>query len=93
MSIAKLDEGVLLAFGLDRVTVQALRHVLTQVGMETGGMTLPEVVLMTGAEISFEAISAELAEVRKELADLKAMMLFERPTVADERPHYDSIFS
>jgi len=93
MSIAKLDEGVLLSFGLDRVTVQALRHVLTQVGTEAGGMTLPEVVLMTGAEISFEAMSAELAEVRKELADLKAMMMFERPQVTEERPRYDSIFS
>lgn len=43
MTIAKFNERELLALGLDRQAVAALRHVLQQVGTEVGGQTLPAV--------------------------------------------------
>ena len=42
MTIAKIDERALYAMGWDRVTVEALRHILRQAGNELGAVTLPE---------------------------------------------------
>lgn len=43
MTIARFNEGALLAAGFDRQTVAVLRHLLQQVGTEVGGQTLPQV--------------------------------------------------
>lgn len=43
MSIAKFNERALLDLGLDRQTVAALRHILTQTGNEVGATPLPKV--------------------------------------------------
>lgn len=44
MAIAKLNEAMLYNMGFDRVAIDALRHLLTQVGGEIGAPTLPSVV-------------------------------------------------
>lgn len=44
MAIAKLNEAMLYNMGFDRVAIDALRHLLNQVGGEIGAQTLPEVV-------------------------------------------------
>lgn len=43
MAIAKLNEAMLYNMGFDRPAIDALRHLLRQVGGEVGAPTLPEV--------------------------------------------------
>lgn len=47
MSIARIDAGALLALGMDRQTVEALRHIIRQVGSEVGAVPLPTVTSRT----------------------------------------------
>lgn len=49
MSIVKISESALLAAGFDRVFVDAVRHLVRQVGSETGGTTLPQLTEQTSA--------------------------------------------
>lgn len=44
MAIAKLNEAMLFNMGFDRVAIDALRHLLKQVGNETDATTLPAIV-------------------------------------------------
>jgi len=44
MAIVKLNEAMLFQMGFDRVAIDALRHLYTQVGTEVGAPTLPQVV-------------------------------------------------
>lgn len=43
MAVVKLNEAMLFQMGFDRVAIDALRHLYTQVGSEVGGPTLPQV--------------------------------------------------
>lgn len=43
MAVVKLNEAMLFQMGFDRVAIDALRHLYTQVGSEVGAPTLPEV--------------------------------------------------
>lgn len=43
MAVVKLNEAMLFQMGFDRVAIDALRHLYTQVGTEVGAPTLPEV--------------------------------------------------
>ena len=43
MTFAKLNESSLLALGMDKVTVDLLRHVVAQTGDQVGAPTLPQV--------------------------------------------------
>lgn len=43
MAVVKLNEAMLFQMGFDRVAIDALRHLYTQVGNEVGAPTLPEV--------------------------------------------------
>jgi hypothetical protein len=49
VSIVKISESALLAAGFDRVFVDAVRHLVRQVGPETGGTTLPQLTEQTSA--------------------------------------------
>lgn len=44
MAVVKLNEAMLFQMGFDRVAIDALRHLYTQVGSEVGAPTLPQVV-------------------------------------------------
>ena len=44
MAVVKLNEAMLFQMGFDRVAIDALRHLYTQVGTEVGAQTLPQVV-------------------------------------------------
>jgi len=44
MAVVKLNEAMLFQMGFDRVAIDALRHLYTQVGTEVGAPTLPEIV-------------------------------------------------
>ncbi len=46
--IIKLNESTLFSMGFDRVSIEALRHFLRQVGEISGGTTLPEVAALQG---------------------------------------------
>lgn len=80
MSSVKLNESALLALGFDPATVQALRHVLRQVGLQTGGITLPEVAgqadtltpIVTNLGIVLTAALANIAELQAEDTNLPA---------------------
>lgn len=43
MAIAKLNEAMLFQMGFDRVAIDALRHLINQVGDVVGAPTLPQV--------------------------------------------------
>lgn len=43
MAVVKLNEAMLFQMGFDRVAIDALRHLYTQVGNEVGAPTLPQV--------------------------------------------------
>lgn len=43
MAVVKLNEAMLFQMGFDRVAIDALRHLYTQVGSEIGAPTLPQV--------------------------------------------------
>lgn len=44
MAVVKLNEAMLFQMGFDRVAIDALRHLYTQVGNEVGAPTLPQIV-------------------------------------------------
>lgn len=44
MAVVKLNESMLFQMGFDRVAIDALRHLYTQVGTEVGAPTLPQIV-------------------------------------------------
>ena len=44
MAVVKLNEAMLFQMGFDRVAIDALRHLYTQIGNEVGAPTLPQVV-------------------------------------------------
>jgi len=44
MAVVKLNEAMLFQMGFDRVAIDALRHLYTQVGTEVGAPTLPQIV-------------------------------------------------
>lgn len=67
MTIARFNERNLLDFGLDRQTVAALRHVLTQTGAEIGATSLPSVVV--------EIVKIPALEAKTEVLDLRAALL------------------
>lgn len=43
MAVVKLNEAMLFQMGFDRVAIDALRHLYTQVGSEVGAPTLPQI--------------------------------------------------
>lgn len=68
MSIARIDEAALLAFGMDRQTVAALRHMIRQVGPEVGATNLPTVAAQT-VQVPALIEKAEVLDLTATLTD------------------------
>ena len=66
MSIAKFNARALLDLGLDRPTVLALQHILTQTGNEVGARTLPSVATQT-AQIPAIVAKTDVLDLRASL--------------------------
>lgn len=61
MTIARLNERALAAAGLDRETIRALQHILTQAGQSVGATTLPEVAETVDSNLpAIEALRADM---------------------------------
>ena len=56
MAVVKLNEAMLFQMGFDRVAIDALRHLYTQVGSEVGAPTLPQVVGQVSSIIETVAV-------------------------------------
>lgn len=73
MTTIRLNERALQAAGLDRVTVEALRHLVRQVGEQVGAVTLPEVAEQTDV-LNPVIVALQLADaaIRAQAAILEA---------------------
>lgn len=58
MSMVRIDEAMLYALGFDRVFVDAMRHVVKQVGVETNGVTLPDLATQIYSSVKVLAQTA-----------------------------------
>jgi hypothetical protein len=91
MSAIKLNEAALLAAGFDRATVQALRHLVRQVGPEVGATTLPQVAetadltgpVIIALQIGVAALQAQAAIFEAEQASLPPVDADARRLIAD----------
>lgn len=70
MTTAKLNEATLYAAGLDRVTVEALRHIIRQTGDRLGAVTLPQLVAGIVGTIPIEDIGDFLAGLASQAGQL-----------------------
>lgn len=79
MTIAKLNESALLAAGLPKDVVEALRHILTQAGKVKGATTLPELAsntdgltpIVNGLTITVTATNQAVANIEASQGDLQ----------------------
>lgn len=82
MSIAKFNARALLDLGLDRPTVLALQHMLTQTGNEVGARTLPYVATQT-AQIPAIVEKVEVLDLHAALlADAVSASAVDTPLVS-----------
>lgn len=78
MSTIQLNERALQALGMDRVTIEALRHLVRQVGQKPGAITLPEVAeqtdilnpVLVALQLADAAIQAQAAILEAEQSNL-----------------------
>lgn len=76
--IIKLDENALLAAGFTQSHVVMMRHLVAQIGIETGGTTLPELASQTdtltpivnGLVISLTATNVAVGDLQVSESDL-----------------------
>lgn len=61
MAVARINEAALLRAGVDRATVEALRHMARQVGEQTGGTTLPQVADEQAGVLNPALVALQLA--------------------------------
>lgn len=78
MAVARINEAALLKAGVDRATIEALRHIARQVGDQTGGTTLPEVAeqgdlltpVVSALQLAVTALQAQAAVLDAEQANV-----------------------
>lgn len=76
--IIKLDEGALLRAGFSDSHVVMMRHLVAQIGLETGGTTLPEVAgrtddlapIVDGLVITLTATNVAVSDLQVSESDL-----------------------
>lgn len=76
--IIKLDENALIAAGFTKSHVVLMRHLVAQIGLETGGTTLPEVAelvdtltpIVDGLVITLTATNVAVGDLQVNEADL-----------------------